>query len=88
MDPDAPLIVAVFGMIAVTILGVAKMWLQRGTPADPAHKRLRAIEERLTRIEQAVDAIAIEAERISEGQRFATRLLTERVRETPSDAGG
>jgi len=34
--------------------------------------------ERLERIEQAVDAIAIEVERVSEGQRFVTRLLSER----------
>ncbi len=35
--------------------------------------------ERLQRIEQAVDAMAIEIERISEGQRFTTRLLTARA---------
>lgn len=34
--------------------------------------------ERLKRIEQAVEAMAIEVERISEGQRFVTRLLSER----------
>ncbi len=32
---------------------------------------------RLERIEQAVDAISIEVERISEGQRFTTQLLSE-----------
>jgi hypothetical protein len=31
----------------------------------------------MERLEQAVDAIAIEIERVSEGQRFVTRLLTE-----------
>lgn len=34
-------------------------------------------EARLARIEQAVEAIAVEVERISEGQRFTTRLLSE-----------
>jgi multidrug efflux pump subunit AcrA (membrane-fusion protein) len=34
--------------------------------------------ERLQRIEQAVDAMAIEIERISEGQRFTTKLLSSR----------
>jgi hypothetical protein len=34
---------------------------------------------RLERIEQAVDSIAIEVERISEGQRFTTKMLGERV---------
>jgi hypothetical protein len=33
--------------------------------------------ERLDRIEQAVDTIAVEIERISENQRFMTRLMTE-----------
>lgn len=36
-----------------------------------------ATDERLARIEQAVDAIAVEVERISEGQRFTTKLLSE-----------
>jgi hypothetical protein len=35
--------------------------------------------ERLQRIEQALDAMAIEIERISEGQRFTTRLLMNRA---------
>jgi hypothetical protein len=33
--------------------------------------------QRLERIEQAVEAIAVEVERVSEGQRFVTRLLAE-----------
>jgi hypothetical protein len=42
---------------------------------------LNAINERLARMEQAIDAMAVETERISEGQRFTTRLLSERVQE-------
>jgi len=37
------------------------------------------VNERLQRMEQALDAIAVEVERVSEGQRFTTRLLTERT---------
>lgn len=33
---------------------------------------------RLERMEQAIESIAIEVERISEAQRFTTKLLTER----------
>jgi hypothetical protein len=40
-------------------------------------------EARLARIEQAVEAIALEVERISEGQRFTTRLLSEQSRPAP-----
>lgn len=43
-------------------------------PADPEQGR------RLERIEQAVEAMAVEIERISEGQRFVTKLLAERER--------
>jgi hypothetical protein len=42
------------------------------------------VTARLERIEQAIDTIAIEVERISEGQRFTTKLLTERAPEKPA----
>ncbi|HEX6574248.1 MAG TPA: hypothetical protein VF042_04690, partial [Gemmatimonadaceae bacterium] len=35
------------------------------------------VEQRLERLEQGVDAIAIEIERITEGQRFVTKLLSD-----------
>lgn len=38
-----------------------------------------ALAERLARLEQAVDASAVEIERIGEGQRFLTSALTERL---------
>ena len=50
-----------------------------------------ASDERLTRIEHAIDAMAIEVERISEGQRFVTKLLAERSSappELPASAQG
>ena len=37
----------------------------------------RESDLRLERVEQAVDAIAVEVERISEGQRFVTQLMTQ-----------
>ena len=39
-------------------------------------------DARLSRLEQAVDAIAVEVERISEGQRFTTRLLSEQAKQS------
>lgn len=35
------------------------------------------VASRLERMEQSIDAIAVEVERISEGQRFTTKLLAE-----------
>jgi hypothetical protein len=49
-------------------------WRRDGAeiPAVPG-----ALTDRLTHIEQSVDAIALEVERIGEGQRFMTRLFAE-----------
>ncbi len=51
------------------------MWKRASRPAPVLQPP--ETTQRLERIEQAVDAIAIEVERISEGQRFVTRLLSE-----------
>ena len=59
--------------------------LERGQQARPyADPR---IEQRLERIERAVDAMAVEVERIAEGQRFTTRLLSESARSSLPPAG-
>jgi hypothetical protein len=52
--------------------------LTRGAarPAQPVSDP--AMNARMDRLEQAMDAIAIEIERISEGQRFVTKVLTQR----------
>ena len=44
------------------------------------------VSARLERMEQAIDSIAVEVERISEGQRFTTKLLSERTT-APPEAG-
>jgi hypothetical protein len=44
--------------------------------------------QRFERLEQAVDAIAIEIERVSEGQRFVTRILAEGAPAPALGAGG
>jgi len=44
---------------------------------------LTRLEEQMQALQQSVDAIAVEVERVSEGQRFTTKLLAER---TGSDA--
>lgn len=46
--------------------------------AEPPARLAPEIQSQLVRMEQAIDAIAVEVERVSEGQRFATRLLSDR----------
>jgi hypothetical protein len=60
-------------------------WLTRPQQSaqGAAAKQEQWLEQRLLGIEQAVQAIAIEVERLGEGQRFTTRLLAERM---PEDA--
>ena len=56
------------------VRGLVRRWeREERTPRVPSD-----VSQRLERIEQAIDAMAIEVERISEGQRFTTRLLSAR----------
>jgi hypothetical protein len=66
-----------FAMIAVTVRNLAGVWSKR-IDARRAESSVNAIDERLARIETAVDVIALEVERIAEAQRFAARLEAER----------
>lgn len=60
----------VFVMFAKTFLG--------RTRAQPFVASAGYDSDALARLQSSVDAIAIEVERISEGQRFTTKLLSER----------
>lgn len=70
--------VAFFVMVAFIIVGlpIARAWARRmdrrGETASASE-----IAPRLDRIEQAVEAIAIEVERVSEGQRYTTKAISE-----------
>jgi len=65
-------------IVSVTSIILARMKLKHesGRITDP---RMDEVVERLRHMEQAIDALAIETERISEGQRFTTKLLSERT---------
>jgi hypothetical protein len=54
-----------------------RIWKRGSYPPAPQQQISPQIDQRLERLEQGVDAIAIEIERITEGQRFVTRLLSE-----------
>ena len=51
--------------------------------SDATGRALVVDEERMARLEQAVESIALEVERISEGQRFTTKLLADRAQVDP-----
>lgn len=84
MDDPAKAIVAVsfFVTVAYTIRSIAGAFVARkGEDARVEYGSGSSLTDaRLARIEQSVDAIALEVERISEGQRFTTKLLSENAR--------
>ena len=67
-------ILAIFALFPIALSIARNIW-RRGSLPTAAPDRESA--QRLERMEQAMDAIAIEIERVSEGQRFVTRLLGE-----------
>jgi hypothetical protein len=67
-------LLTVFVLFPLTIAYARRIW-RRGALAVAELPKVLA--ERLTRLDQAVDAIAIEVERISEGQRFLTKVMTD-----------
>ena len=80
MPPGIVVIVALAAAAAVAIVKtiastVLKMREQNNGFRNPPVSSVT--DERLARIEAAVEAIAIEVERISEGQRFTTKLLSD-----------
>jgi hypothetical protein len=59
--------------IGIPLVRAFARWLdRRGTPAPAAD-----LGGRFDRIEQALDTVAVEVERIAEGQRYSSRLLSE-----------
>jgi len=71
----------IFMLVVLMPLSIAyarRIW-RRGAAVVSAVPR--ELMERITRLDQAVDSIAVEVERIGEGQRFVTRLLSERAPE-------
>lgn len=89
MDPGILVPLGAFFMITTIVTTVIK-----------SRERMRAMDRetlmpgnaetsmRLERIEQAIEAMAVEVERISEGQRFVTRLLAERGKDPATLSAG
>jgi hypothetical protein len=84
MDGDVLMFAQVMTVIVMSLAGfvgiglVARILWRMGSRTKPGMAP-RVDDGRMDRLESAVDAIAIEVERISEGQRFTVGLLTERL---------
>ena len=75
--------IVLFIMVGVTIIGapiaraIARR-IERGITGS-GHGLPNDAGARLERMEQAIDAIAVEVERIAEGQRYTSKLLAGRA---------
>ena len=84
------IVVPVAGMIMIVVLAIfvpfTVAYIRRTGRRSELPAAQPEVVQRLERMEQAIDAIAVEVERISEGQRFTTKLLSERADAQPSRA--
>ena len=83
--------IVIFTMIPITVIGapiaraIARR-IERGGGNGTATPTLpNDVGARLERMEQAIDAIAVEVERIAEGQRFTSKLLAGRAESAQAD---
>lgn len=82
MNPD----VASFAQVAAIVVGLVASLCAVGVvtvralirSARRQPRSLPADDRRIDQLQQSVDAIAVEIERIAEAQRFTTKLLAER----------
>jgi hypothetical protein len=67
------IVFTIFVLMPIAVAYARRLW-RKPVPAMP-NAQLQAQNDRMERMEHAIDAVAIEVERISEGQRFVTQLL-------------
>lgn len=80
VDPDMVVgmsfVLAMCFVLPLSIAWAKRIW--RGRSPAVTSQKVDELAPRMERLEHAVDAIAIEIERIAEGQRFVTKIFTER----------
>jgi len=79
MGPEIVVPLGAFACAIVLAIGVpvARAYSRR-MDAESKNPRIPSdVTQRLERMEQTLEAVAIEVERITEGQRFTTKLLSE-----------
>ena len=75
--------VLIVGMVSWTIVAVTRARRGKAITNLPTPELLQPLEQRLQRLEQTTEAIALEVERIAEGQRFVTKLLSDPDHQPP-----
>ncbi len=78
-----PIVFTIFVLFPLAIGFARRMWKRGSTIVAPVPQEVR---DRLDQMGDAVETMALEVERIGEGQRFLTRVMTENRRELGAGA--
>jgi hypothetical protein len=73
-----PIVFTLFVMFPIAVAYARRIWKRGATVIAPVP---REVTDRLEAMGQAVESIAVEVERIGEGQRFLTRVMTDQGRQ-------
>lgn len=76
---EVAIVAIVFGTVGSMVYPLVRAWARRLEGRGSTTLPVASIEDRLDRIERSVEAIALEVERVSEGQRFVTKLLADQA---------
>ena len=78
VDPEVIIVPIVFGLPTMAIMLRMLLKHKEKMASLRAPQDQSTIDARLQRVEQAMDAVAVEIERIGESQRFLTKVLTDK----------
>jgi hypothetical protein len=78
-----PIVFTIFVLCPIAVAYARRLWKRGSTVIAPIP---REVTERLDQMGQAVESIAIEVERIGEGQRFLTRVMSDQNRQLGAGA--
>ncbi|HKV52394.1 MAG TPA: hypothetical protein VJO52_14470 [Gemmatimonadaceae bacterium] len=86
MSGDQAMLTAITAILTfgACVCGIAYALSARSRARLKAPLEFGNLDARLERIEQSVESIAVEIERVSEAQRFSARLLAERRESVPA----
>ncbi|HEX8851672.1 MAG TPA: hypothetical protein VF761_19245 [Gemmatimonadaceae bacterium] len=90
LHTDASDLIAILGgmtIVGAVLFPLLRAWARRIEGRVSGQEMLPATDARLARMEHAIEAVAVEVERISEAQRFTTKLLAERTAPAPGAEG-
>ncbi len=82
VESDGPYVVGGLAIVsgALVMIVALTLWYRAKVRGTTQHAAIPAdLMQRLARMENGIESVAVEVERISEGQRFTTRLLSDRA---------